>query len=71
MIDISAFSYLTKSILCFFFAIGLILWNRRDMKRWKQEGDGYLSFWQMDRNFKDWVMIILFIFLSLFYLSKY
>ncbi len=71
MIEISTFSHLTKSILCFFLALGLIYWNRRDVKRWKEEGDGYLDAFYMARNFKDWVLIILFIFLSLFYLSKY
>lgn len=71
MIDLSAFSYLTKSILCFFFAIGIILWNRRDVRRWKQEGDGYLSSWEMARNFKDWALALILVFASLIYLSKY
>jgi len=70
MIDLSTLDYLTKGILCLAIAIGFFWWNRGYVKR-KRAQDGYLGSYEMAQNFRDWLLIITFLVLSLLFLSKY
>lgn len=70
MIDLSAYSYLVKSLGCLFLAIFIVIENRRRVKKEKLIGDGYLDGYKMSKNFRDWALVFLLVILSVVFLNE-